>query len=107
MKHEKSTTLDYTIYIAGDYEQAKNICREWCMRVGACVTVEPTTYIYTGGEESGVRVGFINYPRFPESEENLRSRACDLASLLMEGLYQHSYSIVGPWETEWFSRRPA
>jgi hypothetical protein len=94
MKHEKATSLDYTIYIAGDLEQAKQTCREWCMRVGGCVTVEPVAYIYTGGEETGVRVGFINYPRFPATEDILRSRACD------------SYSIVGPRETEWFSRRP-
>jgi hypothetical protein len=106
MKHEKATSLDYTIYIAGDLEQAKQTCREWCMRVGGCVTVEPVAYIYTGGEETGVRVGFINYPRFPATEDILRSRACDLASLLMENLHQHSYSIVGPRETEWFSRRP-
>lgn len=107
MRHEKAATMDFTIYIAGDLDQAKQTCREWCMRVGGCVTVEPVTYIYTGGEEAGVRVGFINYPRFPATEDVLRSRACDLANMLMENLHQHSYSIVGPWETEWFSRRPA
>ena len=77
------------------------------MAVGACVTVEPIDYIYTGGEEAGVRVGFINYPRFPSDCETLRARAADLAERLRQRLCQHSYSIVGPGVTEWFSMREA
>lgn len=100
-------TIRYDIFIAGDIGQAKQACREYCFADGLCVTVEPVTYIYTGGEEAGVRVGLINYPRFPTTREQLLSRARGLADLLMKCLCQHSYSIVGPDETEWFSRRPA
>ncbi|MBN7755467.1 hypothetical protein JYP46_01405 [Nitratireductor aquimarinus] len=100
-------TIKYEIFIAGDIQQAKQVCREFCFAEGLCVTVEPVTYIYTGGEEEGVRVGLINYPRFPTNKDDLAAVARDLASSLMRRLCQHSYSIVGPDETEWISRRPS
>jgi hypothetical protein len=99
-------TIRFDIYIAGDVETARAICRKYCFDVSLCVTVEPVAFVYKGGEESGVRIGLINYPRFPKSKEGLRSQAIELADLLMSGLYQMSYSVVGPDQTEWFSRRP-
>ena len=100
-------TIRYDVFIAGDLEQAKQLCREYVFDVGLCVTVEPVTYIYTGGEESGVRIGLINYPRFPTDAEELFAKASVLAEHLMHRLCQHSYSVVGPDETVWFSRREA
>lgn len=100
-----ATTIRFDIFIAGDLEQAKQVCREYCFDIGLCVTVEPVDYIYTGGEEAGVRVGLINYPRFPGTADALMARADSLAQRLMERLCQHSYSIVGQDETVWFSRR--
>lgn len=99
-------TIRFDIFMAGDILQAKQVCREYCFAVGLCVTVEAVDYIYTGGEEAGFRVGLINYPRFPSTLNELRQRASELADLLMKKLCQHSYSIVGTSETEWFSRRP-
>tara|TARA_R100000365_G_C2748614_1_gene80766 strand:- start:11996 stop:12313 length:318 start_codon:yes stop_codon:yes gene_type:complete len=96
-----------TIYIAGDLAEAKTTCRNFCFEVGLCVTVEPTSFIYTGGEEAGVRVGLINYPRFPSSPEEINGKAFALADRLMRDLCQHSYSVVTPTETHWHSRRPA
>lgn len=107
MKKSTADTIRFDIFIAGDFDQAKQACREHCMAVGLCVTVEPISYIYTGGEESGVRVGLINYPRFPTDHDTLRDRARALGDALMMRLCQHSYSIVGPRETEWYSRRSA
>jgi hypothetical protein len=101
-----AATIRFEIFMAGDLAQAKQMCREYCFAIGLCVTIEPTTYIYTGGEEEGFRIGLINYPRFPGTEDSLRARANELADLLMKRLCQHSYSIVGPRETEWVSRRP-
>lgn len=98
-------TIRFDIFIAGDITQAKQVCREFCFEIGLCVTVEPLDYIYTGGEEAGVRVGLINYPRFPATEHELSGKATALADRLMRRLCQHSYSIVGPKETVWFSRR--
>lgn len=99
-------TIRFDIFMAGDFAQAKQACREYCYEVGLCVTVEPVDFIYTGGEEVGFRVGLINYPRFPSNEEALRDHATQLADDLLQRLYQHSYSIVGPRETVWFTRRP-
>lgn len=99
-------TIQLDIFIAGDLAKAKQICREFCFEIGLCVTVAPVDYIYTGGEESGVRVGLINYPRFPVDKLELENKAYQLAQKLMFGLCQHSFSIVGPEKTEWFSRRP-
>ncbi|MCZ7862818.1 hypothetical protein O9X98_15690 [Agrobacterium salinitolerans] len=110
MKEPVSTfapTLRFDIFIAGDYHLAKDICRKWALEVGACVTVERVDYVYSGGEEAGVRIGLINYPRFPTTYEELKEKTRDIANRLMIGLSQLSYSIVGPDETEWVSRRPA
>ncbi len=96
----------FAIYMAGDIDQAKQICREYCFKIGLCVTIEPITYIYTGGEESGFRVGLINYPRFPSEPQEIKEKVNHLAMILMEKLCQHSYSFVGPIETVWVSRRP-
>jgi hypothetical protein len=100
-------TIKYDIFIAGDLATAKQICREHCFEIGLCVTVTGVDYIYTGGEESGVRVGLINYPRFPGDATELHDKAHQLAQKLMVGLCQHSFSVIGPEQTEWFSRRPA
>lgn len=92
--------------MAGDLAAAKQVCREFCFAVGLCVHVEPLTYIYTGGEEEGFKVGLINYPRFPKTVDEIEVTASQLAELLMLRLCQHSYSIVGPEVTAWVSRRP-
>lgn len=106
-QYAETPTLVLTIVMAGDVEQAKQVCRDYCFHVGLCVTVEPTTYIYTGGEEAGIRVGLINYPRFPSDAETLWRNATHLADMLRSALYQHSYSIIGPDKTVWSSNRPA
>jgi hypothetical protein len=94
-----------TIFIAGDIATAKQTCRQWCMDRGDCVTVEPVDYIYTGGTETGVRVGWINYPKFPRSPDEILDRAKTLAEFLRVDLCQHSYSIQTPEKTYWHSRR--
>lgn len=97
-------TFTAIIYIAGDLAVARQICREFCMR-GLCVTVEPTEFIYTGGAETGVRIGLVNYPRFPSEPADLLIEARQLADDLRQGLSQHSWLIVTPNETIWNSLR--
>lgn len=98
-------TIRYDIYMAGDLSQAKQACREFCFAVGLCVHIEPVAFIYTGGEEDGFKVGLVNYPRFPSDSHSLRAQALNLADALQRRLCQHSYLIVGPDRTEWFSCR--
>jgi hypothetical protein len=69
------------------------------------VTVTRTTYIYTGGEQDGVIVGLINYPRFPSEPVLIEDRAIWLAKELREALGQESFSVQTPTTTTWFSWR--
>ncbi|OCP21980.1 MULTISPECIES: hypothetical protein [unclassified Ensifer] len=94
-----------TIHIAGDYLDARRVCREFCDKVGLCVTVHSVDYVYTGDTERGVRVGLINYPRFPKTPGQIEEQAYFLAMMLRERLGQESFSIETPQETTWFSWR--
>lgn len=97
MKHQSCETHSIQIYIAGDLQQCKNACREYCDKHGFCVTVTPTDYVYTGGEESGVIVGLINYPRFPVEPHILFSHAYDLAkNYLIPMMEQDTCTIMSP-----------
>lgn len=100
-------TYTAQIYIAGDIDHAKTICQHFVYDVGLCVTVEPVDYIYTGGREAGVRVGLINYPRFPAEPEAIFARALELAELLQVKLSQHSFTIVATDKTVFSTRRAA
>ncbi|WP_441252655.1 hypothetical protein AB8A28_24745 [Tardiphaga sp. 71_E8_N1_1] len=105
MRIEHVETYQATIFIAGDHAQALRACRSYCDEIGLCVTVEPTTYVYTGGAEAGVRIGLINYPRFPSTPKSIFDRAETLARTLLESLDQQSVSIVATGKTVWLSRR--
>lgn len=104
MKREEEKTYTAQIYIPGPAPDAERICREFCLR-GLCVTVEPVEFVYTGGQESGVRVGLINYPRFPSDPETIFAVAEELAFVLIDKLHQHSASIVASDRTAWLSSR--
>lgn len=93
------------MYIAGDVADARRSLRTQCMEDGLCVTVSPTTFVYTGGAEDGVAVGFVNYPRFPTTPGLLQERARVVALRLIEDMSQQSALVVGPVTTEWLTRR--
>lgn len=101
---KKAKTFTALIYMAGDFQIAKHICREFC-KSGMCVTIEPLDFIYTGGEETGFRVGLINYPKFPAKQSEIKLKARLLATKLRQGLFQDSYTIVYSDETVWDSYR--
>lgn len=105
MKTLTSNTYVIRIYISGPIESAKALLREECMREGLCVTIEPTLFIYTGGEETGYVVGLLNYPRFPSGESELMARAVAIAEMLVEMTHQHSALIVTPNESMWLTKR--
>jgi len=97
-------TYTAQIYIAGDYATAKIACQRYCA-VGLCVTIEPLEFVYTGGCEAGMRIGLINYPRFPTTPDELFERALDLGRTLRDALAQHSFSVVATDTTVWESTR--
>ena len=99
-------TIVVTIYMAGDIDTAKRWLRRRCYERGLCVTVTPTTFIYTGGEEAGFAVGFVNYPRFPSDADILCETAQQIADALIVECCQKSALIVAPDRTEWITKKP-
>jgi len=94
-----------SIFMAGEIDLAKQLCREFCDKEGLCVTVTPTTYIYTNGSEEGFIVGLINYPRFPADADSIFATASALAEHLRQMLGQESYTIQTPDAAFWTSYR--
>ena len=78
---------------------AKSICQEYCDKVGLCVSVTPTFFIYTNGNENGCIIGFINYPRFPQSNGQIFNHAVNVAKLLKEAYYQDRVTLVATDKT--------
>lgn len=91
------------IYIAGDPFIATRICRQYCDKVGLCVTISATDYVYTGGSERGVIVGLNQYPKYPDTD--IETCAVHLANKLLEGLLQDSFMIQTPEATMWHTTR--
>jgi hypothetical protein len=98
-------TFRADIFIAGSKSAAVDLCREFCL-IGLCVSVTEAEYVYTGGMESGVRIGLINYPRFPSCSESILETARRLAKYLIWGMHQSSCTIVSDKVTIFMSRRP-
>lgn len=95
-----------TIYVGGDVAVAREFLRRECYERGLCVTVTPTTFIYTGGEETGIAVGLVNYPRFPSEPFQIFDRACMLASRLICALCQKSALVVASDQSRWITVTP-
>ncbi len=99
---KRSKTYQISLYLSGPVEVAKQIIREVCLTRGLCVTVTPTQYVYTGGEEAGYVVGLLNYPRFPCTKEVLAVTAKGLCNNLMRGTFQKSALMVTKRSSVWF-----
>lgn len=87
---ERDTNVLHTL------EEVKEICQKFVDDIGECVSVTPTDFIYTNGNEQGVVVGFINYPRYPRKKKDIRRRAIQLATLLMYDLNQYKVTVTTP-----------
>jgi hypothetical protein len=99
-----SPTYEATIYMAGDYPQAQQVCREY-VRCGLCVTISQCEYIYKGGQESGFRIGLLQYPRFPVKESLILERARELSDMLIDRLCQMSALIVTGDKTVFITKK--
>jgi len=97
-------TYNVTIYVAGDILVAKDELRQECMEEGLCVTITPTTFVYTGGAEEGMAIGLVNYPRFPKEPREIDNRAFKIAERLINRLSQTSALIVDANDTVWMRR---
>ena len=104
MKIKTAKTFTADIHIAGDITRIRELCGSYC-ESGFCVSITPTEYVYTYGREVGAIVGIINYPRFPRPVESIKSKALELAEVLLVGAHQGSCSVVCTDETLFLSRR--
>lgn len=93
------------IFIAGSLEHCKILLARYAVR-GACFSVEPTEFIYTGGRETGCVIRLINYPRFAEDPLAITAQAVALAEVLLVDLHQASCTVQTPERAYWLTRRP-
>jgi len=80
-------------------DEVRELCDQFVNEIKDCVTITPTEFRYVNGHEPGVIVGYINYPRFPQTKEEIFNRALGLAEVLMYGLDQNRVSITAPDRT--------
>lgn len=101
-------TFQATIYVgltakyAGKiftFEQAVAELRKYTDEYPFCVSVTPTHFVYKDGDEAGIAVGIINYPRFPESDIVLLDKTTDIAKVLGRAFKQYRVSVVTPYAT--------
>lgn len=90
---EVAPTHVIKIYIAGDRNLARQVLQKYVMK-GLCVSISEEEYIYTMGNETGIVVNLINYPRFPKTSTEMIDEARKLAEHLIEELHQGSCTIV-------------
>lgn len=77
-----------------DAKLVRLLIQEHVDKVGLAVTFTPTIFIYSGGNEPGLIIGLINYPRFPKSNEQIEDIAIVLAQKLKETYGQDRVTIV-------------
>ncbi len=109
MNYKKVETFTAEIYVGfydrdakkniGSLRKARKICQGFVDGISLCVTLSPIEFIYYHGRERGVKIGLINYPRFPEKSFQIKIYAQSLAETLMIAFNQYKVSIVMPTET--------
>lgn len=77
-------------------KDAMRVIREYVDEVGLGVTVTPTYFVYTGGDEPGIIIGLVNYPRFPKPETEVLAHASALANMLMTRFRQQRCTLETP-----------
>lgn len=94
------------IHIAGDIRQARQWLRKNFYEKGLCVTVIRQWFVYTGGEEKGMKISLRNYPRFPSTPDAITARAKVIAEALVVELCQRTALVEGPVDSDWISIEP-
>jgi len=91
--------IGYNSYVLMSINDVKNICTTYVNEHKLCVTITETEFVYVNGNEPGVIIGLINYPRFPSEPYKIKHHAICLAEILKEKLMQQRISIVCTDET--------
>jgi hypothetical protein len=105
-KIETASAYKAEVFIGGNLNDAIMLCRSFADDVTpVCVTVEPVTYCYVGGSCEGVRVGLINYARFPKTQREIWETALALAHWLKQGMCQGSFTVQDHEQSYFFTTR--
>lgn len=104
MKTLREPTFWARIYISGPLNVIEQVCRDFFMNdTECCATVDPTKFIYTGGEQTGAVIQLINYPRFPSTPAVVQATAERLAKKLLIATHQIAALVMTPHETIYYS----
>jgi len=68
--------------------------RKYIKRGDFAITVTSTRFFYQTGEEEGVIIGMINYPRFPLSKDAIKNIIIDLGYSLMKEFNQYRTTVI-------------
>ena len=95
MKETRTSIPSWTVrlYMAGSVRDAAKVVGAFVRRVGWCVNIRQTLFVYSGGQEDGFVVEAIAYARFPSDRATAEARMNELASLLCVECNQRSYTI--------------
>lgn len=90
VSHNEVQSFVATIYVGlreqysstiNPIESVQELLQSYMNSVGLCVTLTATQFIYKNGNEPGVIIGLINYPRFPASGEEIKTHALAIKEL--------------------------
>jgi hypothetical protein len=111
MRTEKSFNLQIWVGLRSGYgeyihpiEKVREICNKFVNTLddrglGDCVSITPTEFRYIKGWEPRVIVEYINYPRFPRTEEQILKKTLALGEILRVQLFQERITVVTPETT--------
>lgn len=106
MTEKTAQTYRVEICIAGEITRITEICRKYCFKTHLCVTVTPSEFVYTAGQEAGALIRLINYPKYPRSKDKLWKMAVKLAKILWAETYQETILVLADDKTMWFALQP-
>ena len=86
--------VDWNEVKTADYSHIHKYIQTYVDEGGFCITLTKTEFIYTDGQEPGVILGMINYPRFPSDEYTILQKSFVVARGLIKLLNQKRCSIV-------------
>lgn len=76
---------------------------EYCAPRKICVTITPTSYIYSEAQQPGVAVRLVAYPKRPRTLEEIEMQACGLAEWLRVACSQLGVMVETPLRVLWRS----
>lgn len=81
-------------------DHVKRVIKKFCDDEKIGLSYHANFFIYPNGEEPGLVLHLINYPRFPDTNENILKKAVKLAEMLKKECEQERVIIETPDEVK-------